>query len=313
MKNNFSKEEQRANIAELKGLLSEAIRNKQEVALVKIPVRLLTIDEAYQTPIRTNRSLSYLIDNWDESKLQPLQGFPHMEEGLVYLTDGYGRTKASQIIDAEKYEYLWVLISFKAPKEEEARREYEAEMYAYQNANVSDLTPVQRHGAVLLIKNDPMHKAALTFDYLQKKYHFTYKSEKGKREPGCIGSYNTLMRILKTAGDNREDCGNYIFEVCKNAGMNLKENGYAGYILFSLRDIWKYYPEDREETKDLLSKILRPVNPDVFSSKAVAKYPEIYKETACSLYLEDLVSEELRLPHIRTFIDGKLTKHRKLA
>ena len=79
------------DIGELRGLLASARSQGLKVAIIKIPVRLFAIDEKYQTSIRTNRSLKYLIDNFDDAKLLPVTGVPHDEEGKIYLVDGYGR------------------------------------------------------------------------------------------------------------------------------------------------------------------------------------------------------------------------------
>ena len=92
----------------LKGLTKMYRDAKYSVAIIPIPVELLEIDTRYQTEVRTDRSLMYLVNNWDENKLLPLIGVPHWEEGKVYLVDGYGRWVASQMVDKEKYTDLQV-------------------------------------------------------------------------------------------------------------------------------------------------------------------------------------------------------------
>ena len=90
--------ENKGNKGELKGLLKAAVDAKMNAVIISIPVELLDIDESYQTPERTARSLNYLVGNWDDNKLLPLAGVPHWEEGKVYLFDGFGRWIASQLI-----------------------------------------------------------------------------------------------------------------------------------------------------------------------------------------------------------------------
>ena len=56
-----------ANINELKGILSDAIRRGLKYVILPMPVRLLTIDPGYQTPIRTERDLRYLTGKKNQS------------------------------------------------------------------------------------------------------------------------------------------------------------------------------------------------------------------------------------------------------
>lgn len=94
--------ENKGNVSELKGLLKAAVDAKMNAVIVRIPVELLEIDESYQIPERTARSLEYLTKNWDDNKLLPLSGVPHWEEGKVYLFDGFGRWIGSQLIKNPK-------------------------------------------------------------------------------------------------------------------------------------------------------------------------------------------------------------------
>lgn len=63
--------ENKGNVSELKGLLKAAVDAKMNAVIVRIPVELLEIDESYQIPERTARSLEYLTKNWDDNKLLP--------------------------------------------------------------------------------------------------------------------------------------------------------------------------------------------------------------------------------------------------
>lgn len=58
--------EQRAeDIGELKGILASSIASGLSKVILKIPVRLLAMDTAYQIPERTERSLGKLLKEWD--------------------------------------------------------------------------------------------------------------------------------------------------------------------------------------------------------------------------------------------------------
>lgn len=145
--------ENKGNIGKLEGMLKQAVDAKLNAVIVNIPVEMLEIDESYQTEERTARSLAYLVTNWDDNKCLPLAGVPHWEEGKVYLFDGFGRWIGSQLIKKPKKE-LPVMIILNAPKKSTERRVYEAKMYAFQNKDVAKMTPVQKHGAMLLM-HDP--------------------------------------------------------------------------------------------------------------------------------------------------------------
>lgn len=86
------------NVGELKGLLKSAVDARLNATIIKVPVELFDIDENYQIPERTARSLNYLVNHWDDNKLLPLAGVPHFEEGKIYLFDGFGRWIGSQLI-----------------------------------------------------------------------------------------------------------------------------------------------------------------------------------------------------------------------
>lgn len=288
------------DIGELRGLLASARSQGSKVAIIKIPVRLFAVDEKYQTSIRTNRSLKYLIDNFDDAKLLPVTGVPHDEEGKIYLVDGYGRWQASQIVDPVKYEYLECLVILSAPTELEERRKFEAEQYAFQNKAVAKMTAIQKHGAYEVMGNP----TALAIDELMEKYDFTFVSEQGNRSAGILGSYSSLWDIVKVYG---KECGDYIFDLLRKAGFNKKSNGYSKYMLRALKDIYKYYPENRTEAKEYLSSWLRKRDSTQVKSEAVSSYPMLDYVTACSLYLEDLLVENLELNHVRT-VDGKKVK-----
>ena len=195
------------------------------------------------------------------------------------------------------YEYLDCMVILNAPTEAEARRMYEAEQYAFQNKNVSRVTPLQKHGAYRCMK----HPAVLIIDKMKEKYGFLLSKEKGQREAGVLGSYSEMFGICNANG---EECADYIFDVCRRAGFHIKPNGYATYVVRALKDIWKFYPEHREDTAGYLADWLREREPANFKAKAVARYGMLDYKTACSLYLEDLLVDNLDLSHVR-YVEGK--------
>lgn len=286
------------NVSELRGLLKAAVDAKENAVIISIPVELLEIDESYQIPERTARSLNYLVNYWDDNKLLPLAGVPHWEEGKVYLFDGFGRWIGSQLIANPKAD-LKVMVILNAPTDPIERRIYEAKMYAFQNVGVARMTAVQRHGAMLLM-HDP---ATMTLESMKQKYGFEYVATKGNREASVLGSYTEALSVCKQGND----VADFIFRICKKAGFDRKSNGYSTYVMRALKDIYKLYPNDREAVEKCMVKYLRKIEPVFLKSEAVVQYPMLDFKIACSLFVEDIVVRELNEDHRRQVKDGKVT------
>ena len=275
-----------------------------KVAIVEIPVEILEIDTRYQTEARTERDLRYLTNGWDENKLLPLIGVPHWEEGKVYLVDGYGRWIASQIINKEKYEYLTVLLILNAPSNKQKRLEFEAEMYAYQNKQVAKMTAIQKHGAMLVLHDN----ATEILEKMKEKYGFEFTAVKGNREASVLGSYTETLRLCNL--DNGK-AAEYVFDICEGAGFDRKSNGYATYVMRGFRDMYKLYADNRKDTKEFLIKELRKITPMTLKANAVVKYPMLEFKTAVSLYLEDMVVNNLGLEQSREVLGTRLVSIKK--
>lgn len=276
----------------LKGLTKMYRDAKYSVAIIPIPVELLEIDTRYQTEVRTDRSLMYLVNNWDENKLLPLIGVPHWEEGKVYLVDGYGRWVASQMVDKEKYTDLQVLLILNAPNNAEERLEFEAEMYAYQNKQVARMTAIQKHGAMVVLHD----KATERLEKLKEKYGFEYASCKGNRSASVLGSYSVTLNICNIDDGKAAE---FIFDICKGAGFDRKPNGYSTGIMKVLLDMYKLYSEDRDKVQKYLIKELRKITPLLLKARGVAKYPFLDYRLAMSLYVEDMIVDNLGLEQAR--------------
>ena len=289
--------ENKGNVSELKGLLKAAVDAKMNAVIVRIPVELLEIDESYQIPERTARSLEYLTKNWDDNKLLPLSGVPHWEEGKVYLFDGFGRWIGSQLIKNPKDD-LQVMVILNAPTDPKERRLYEAKMYAFQNVGTARMTAVQKHGAMLLMHD----KATIILEAMKKKYDFEYVANKGHRSASVLGSYTEALAMCRQG----EDLAEFIFRICKKAGFDRKSNGYSTYVMRALRDLYKLYPENRTDVEKTMVKYMRKIEPVFLKSEAVVQYPLVDYKIACSLFLEDIVVRELNAKHKRKIENGKV-------
>lgn len=298
----------KADAGELRGLLRSARKSNLNRTIISIPVTLLAIDTRYQSVIRTSRKLTYLTEHWDERKLMPLIVVPHDEEGIFTVVDGYGRVKASQIVNVEKYKELECLVLLNAPEDSQERLKFEANLFIGQQDGIPKLKPIHKHAGRLCTNDD----AAKIMDDLKEIYKFEYVNGQGQRSGGVLGSYDETYRIAKSKDKGGKECLKYIFEIAKNSAFNRKKDGYSTYMMRALKDIWVYYPENREETQKFLSEYLRKLDPIKFKADAVSKYKMLECRAAVSIYMEDLVVEYFKLNHARE-TDGFKVKLVKAA
>ena len=274
------------------------------LAIINIPTNMLEIDPRYQTDYRTERSLSYLTSNWDERKLLPITVVPHWEEGKFYVVDGYGRWIASQIVardsgTKELYKDLQALVLLQAPTDPVERLKYEAELYAFQGDTIAKVTPIQKHGAMLVMHN----QAAEKLEQLKAEYGFEYVAEKGNREAAVLGSYSDVFNLCKI--DNGK-CADYVFDIINRIAFDRMTNGYSSYVIRAFRDMYKLYANNRNDVKNMLIHELRGKTPLQFKSNAVTRYPVLDVKTACSLYTEDMVVDILGLKQNRMVLNDKV-------
>lgn len=303
----FTDIERGYNIGRLKDVLTAAKATGETITIVKVPVSLLAVDDRIQTPERTERSLSYLINHWDEGKLLPVTGVPHKEEGLIYLCDGWARACASQIVKTEtpdKYEYLNCMLILKNFDSIEERTKYEAEYYAYQNRDVKALTPLQKHGAMEIL-GDP---TTLLLDEMKEKYGFEFSERKGWSCAGIIGSYTDLYRTAKAGGREYLD---FFFTTCHISGFDKKANGYSTGMIRAIYELWKSYPKHLNNISNVLGMYLRKYEPSKFKAEAITKYPMLTIRMAMIMYVEDIVVDILKLDKKHEVIGDKLKLYKQ--
>lgn len=181
---------------------------------------------------------------------------------------------------------LNAIILMDAPEDPEERLKFEAEYFIGQDSEVENVKPIEKHLARVIIGD----KAATTLDELLKKYNIKFVSKKGNREESILGSYTDTYSIARVHG---EKCLDFIFSVIANAGWNKETNGYATYIMRSLKEVWVAHPNYRKEMHKYLSNELRQLDPGLFSSCARTEYPKRDHRMSCVLYMEDLVCDGL--------------------
>lgn len=74
----------------------------------------------------------------------------------------------------------------------------------------------------------------------------------------------------------------------------------------ALKDVYKLYANDRDKTKKFLSRYLRKTDPIHLKAEAVSKYYMLDTDAAVSLYIEDIVVDNLGLQQSRTISGDKV-------
>ena len=262
-----------------------------------VPLSCCFVDSRYQG-MRTHKHLNRLKNKWDERKLTPIILVPHPEEYRFAVVDGQGRC----LVAPEKgMDRLNAIILMDAPEDLDERLKFEAEYFIGQDSEVENVKPLEKHLSRVIIGDS----AAVSLDKLLNKYGIKFVATKGNREESVLGSYTDTYSIVKVHG---EKCLDFIFSIIDNAGWNKETNGYATFVMRSLRETWVAHPNDRKEIHRFLSKELRQIDPALFSAEAKAKYPKRDHRVSCVLYVEDLVCDGLGIEKKIYVENGKKVK-----
>lgn len=262
-----------------------------------VPLSCCFVDSRYQG-MRTHKHLNRLKNKWDERKLTPIILVPHPEEHRFAVVDGQGRC----LVAPEKgMDRLNAIILMDAPEDLDERLKFEAEYFIGQDSEVENVKPLEKHLSRVIIGDS----AAVSLDKLLNKYGIKFVATKGNREESVLGSYTDTYSIVKVHG---EKCLDFIFSIIDNAGWNKETNGYATFVMRSLRETWVAHPNDRKEIHRFLSKELRQIDPALFSAEAKAKYPKRDHRVSCVLYVEDMVCDGLGIEKKIYVENGKKVK-----
>lgn len=264
---------------------------------VVAPLSLLYVDDRYQG-LRTHKQLSKLDRNFDIRKLAPIVIVLHPEEYRCAIVDGQGRylVAPNHGMDA-----LNAIVLMDAPDDPEERLKFEAEYFIGQDSEVERVKPLEKHFSRVIIGDKP----AVLLEKMFKKYGIRYVSTQGNRGESVLGSYTDTYAIAKQHG---EKCLEFIFGIIQNAGWDNESNGYATFVMRSLKDTWIAHPMDRQKIHKYLSKKLREIDPSLFSSNARTKYPKRDTRSGCTLLVEDMICDDLGIERRLYFDDKKNCK-----
>lgn len=255
---------------------------KSVMCIGAIPLSLLFVDPRYQE-LRTHDQIKKLRDNWDVRKLAPITLVPHYEECRFAVVDGQARFRVAK---EKGYPSLQAIVLMDAPEDLNERLVFEAEYFIGQDTETEKVKPVEKHLARVIINDKP----AVIVDKMLKKYSIQVMKKKGQREASVLGSYIDTYDIAKTHG---EKCLDFVFSIITEAGWDRERNGYATFVVRSLRDIWVAHPLYREGIHQMLSDTLRGLSPTLFRANALTSYPVRECRIACVLHMEDIVCDQL--------------------
>lgn len=260
---------------------------------VMVPLSCCYVDMRYQR-FRQHRKLKWLDSRWSLSKLTPIVIVPHYEEHRFAIVDGQGRFL---VAPKKGMDRLPATVLLDIPEDYNERLKFEADCFIKQDTETENLKDLEKHPGRVILED----KTAICIENMLNAYKVKISSLPGQRETSVLGSYPLTYNIVLTHGGK---CLEFIFTIIDNAGWNKEKNGYASYVMRSLRDVWIAHPNDRVKMSDFLSKELRQLTPMLFSSKSRAKYPARDPRVACTLYIEDMLCEGLKLPK-KIYIDGE--------
>lgn len=183
-----------------------------------------------------------------------------------------------------------------APDDLDERLKFEAEYFIGQDSEIEIVKPIEKHLSRVIIGDE----SAIIIDKLLKKYNIRFVSSSGNRDESVIGSYANTYAIAKTHG---EKCLDFIFSIIRNIGWDNEPNGYATFVMRSIKKVRVAHPDDRKKIHSYLSKNLRQIDLHLFSANARVAYPKRDTRAACILYLEDMLCSDIGLER-KIYQDG---------
>lgn len=259
-------------------------RKRTITGSVVVPLSICYVDERYQG-LRSHKQLHKLDKNFDIRKLAPIVVVLHPEEFRCAIVDGQGRYLVAPNHGLDR---LNAIVLMDAPDDPKERLKFEAEYFIGQDTEVEKVKPLEKHLSRVIIGDEP----AVILDNMFKKYGIHFVSTKGNRSGSILGSYTDTYSIAKTYGAK---CLEFIFSIIENAGWNNESNGYATFVMRAIKDVWVAHPGEREKIHRHLSGALREIDPGLFSSNSRARYPKRDSRLSCTLYLEDIVCNDLNI------------------
>lgn len=248
--------------------------------MANVDISLLTVDPRFQrvdtyTPAKVRK----LAAEFDSDKMDILPLSPHDEEGKFSVIDGYHRYMAAKLRGMET---LPCDIIMNMPTDPAQRLKREAEIFVSQDKDTERLTPLQKHGANIILEV----KANINLQKAIDKYKIKVKNLK-TRSTKQVGVLTGFADALVIAGYGEK----YIdetFRILKEAKWDLTPNGLGARQIRAIGKMVKIHECD-QKVSSLLIEYLRPIDYQIFISKGMSTYPTRKPQEGLIMILEDYV------------------------
>ena len=268
-------------------LFTIIINNAQTIGSKKfadIPLELLEIGEYQRVDFYSKAKVNGIAANFNKNLMDPLTVSPHPEEGKFYVVNGMHRMEAAKIIGLETIECEILQGLSDIPEE---RLVEEADIFRKQTEGTDPMSPAAVHKANIICGDE----ASINLDNVVKKYGIMYKTNnrKGMCEANVLTGFSVALRTTKWRGVKMIDS---IMYVLNRSMWQMETGGLSNFAISMIRNLLVYDSEIFNNL-DIVTSVIREYSPRLFKAKAIAKYERRGVDVACSLYLEDLVSEVL--------------------
>ena len=276
------------------------MKNAREIGgrkFVSIPLELLEIDESYQRVNYISKDkVKSLISNFDMNKCEPILVAPHPETCTFAVINGCHRMIASEVL---KLGDMCAMIAEGLPTEPEERRIKEAELFCEQNVHVDHMAPAHKHKAYVKmgIKKYVVLDECVKKRKLLLNVHELKNMDKGKQDELKAEGYKVLSgysAALATAGhSNGSEVLNTVFDIIEATAWHYASGGYGANIIKVLSSMVNLYNMDPVVTQAIIN-VLAPMEPKIFLSKSLAKYPGRRESEAMLMFLDQEVATLLK-------------------
>lgn len=268
-------------------MFNMVLKNEHTIAgkvFADIPLKLLEVGDYQRVEFASEKKILQLAASFDKNLMDPLTVVAHPEEGKFYVINGYHRKRAVEINGKDDSIACEILQNLS--DDPVVRRREEADLFRRQMETLDKLSPVAMHKANLICNDIP----SWHLDQLVSKYGINYKTNLNRgRCVNTLTGFTTALRVSKVYGKEMLDD---IFYVLHKSMWTMESKGLGNVAISILRNIFVYDPETREN-KDKIVEIFREISPKKFIGRATTRYETRSENVAASLYLEDLLIEEL--------------------
>lgn len=301
-----------AGIFNRKGTYLNCLDNIQTVGgkqYVKIPLTLLEIDEDYQRiKLISKDKIHDLVNHWDENLFDAILVSPHPETNSFAVINGSHRCMAWMEMNRRKeIENISILACVTQGLSENPgiRKTEEAKIFCGQGEQEDRLSACHKHMAyvcqgikkyVVLQKCIQNRRLLLNIHEL-KNMDINTQNERKAEEWKVLSGYSAAASV---AGHrNGEKMLNTIFDIIEKSGWRNAPNGYSAFVIKAISSVLNLHDID-SEVADALINILTPMEPNAFSARAHAAYPERREAERNVMWLEKEVANYLGIEPIYT-------------